>query len=233
MPGSCSSGFRSRPSGGRRKQPVERVGREQQEQQEPERHQAHDAEHARDHLVGQVAAPQGDGDGPAAEHQHPQQHRALVRAPGRGDPVLERELRVGVGRDVDHREVVAHERVREAAEGERDEQELSRRERPRERDPRRDAAMRADERQRAQQRREQQRQNQREMSEFGDHRYVLRVIASGSWRPCPSPRVMRLVDRGRGLGRHVILVVLGKHLGRVKHAVGADLALARPRPCLP
>ena len=93
--------------GRRRKQAVERVRREQHEEQEAEADEAHDAEHARDHLVGQMAAPQRDRDRPPAEHQHPQQHRAFVRAPGRGEPVVERQLRVGVGRDVQHREVVA------------------------------------------------------------------------------------------------------------------------------
>ena len=152
MPGSCSSGFRSRPSAAGGNSRSNGFDVSSMNSRKPERDEAHHAEHARDHLVGQVAALERDRHRPAAEHQHPEQHRAFVRAPRRGDPVLQRQLRVRVGRDVEHREVVGDERVREAAERERDEQELSRRERPRERHPRGNAPLRADERQRALQR---------------------------------------------------------------------------------
>ncbi len=213
--------------GRRRKQALERIRREQQEQQEAERDETHHAQHARHHLVGQVAAPERDRHRPCAQHEHPQQHRALVRAPRGGDPVLERQPRVGVGRDVDHREVVGDERVDEAAERERDEQEL----------PRRRAAARAPSRRRCRAARrrsgsvpssadEQQREDQREVSELGNHRWRPSRHGFSALGGLVHRRArMRLVDRGGGLGRHVVLVVLREHLGRVEHAVRADLAL--------
>ena len=140
MPGSCSSGFKSRPSAAAGNSRSNGLDVSSMNSRKPNADEPHHAEHARDHLVGQVAALQRDRDRPRAEHEHPQQHRALVRAPGGRDPVLERQLRIGIGRDVDHREVVGDERVREAAERDRDEQELPRGERARERHPRRDAA---------------------------------------------------------------------------------------------
>src|SRR5947207_12545738 len=38
-------------------------------------------------------------------------------------------------------------------------------------------------------------------------------------------RLCALLERVRRLGRHVVLVVLGEHLARGEHAVGAKLAL--------
>ncbi len=49
----------------RREQPVEWIGGEQKEQQKTERDQPHYAQHARDHLIGQMAALQRDRHGPA------------------------------------------------------------------------------------------------------------------------------------------------------------------------
>jgi hypothetical protein len=85
-------------------------------------------------------------------------------------PILERQLRVGIGRDVQHREIVGDERIDEAAGGERDEQELPGRERSRQSHPDGDAALRTCERQRGEQRRQQQGEYQREVSELGNHR---------------------------------------------------------------
>ena len=70
------------------------------------------------------------------------------------------------------------------------------RERSRERHPHPVAALRAGERQRAEERRQEQRENQGEMAELGNHRRILRVMASASWRPCPSPRAI-VPDRRR------------------------------------
>ena len=88
MPGSCSSGLRSRPSAAAGSRRVERVRGEQHEQQEADADQPHHAEHARDasrragaRLNSATASVQ------PAEHQHPQQQRAFVRAPRRGDAV--------------------------------------------------------------------------------------------------------------------------------------------------
>ena len=46
---------------------------------------------------------------PQRQQQDPQQQRAFVRAPHGGDPVEQRQRRVGILRDVTHREVVANE----------------------------------------------------------------------------------------------------------------------------
>ena len=155
--------------GGHREQPVERVGGDQHEQQEADGDEAHHAEHARHHLVGQVLARQRHGDRPPGEHEHPQQHRALVRAPGGRDPVGSRQLRVRVRRDVDDREVVDVERPREAAPREGDEQELALRDGTSQRHPGGDALVRAHERQRGEHHRQQQREDEGEVAEFGDH----------------------------------------------------------------
>ena len=125
MPGSCSSGLRSLPSARGGHQARERIRREQQEQQEADGDRAHHREHARD-----AAPPAGCASssvtarGPAGEHQHPQQQRALVRAPRRGEAVVQRQLRVRMLRDVLDREIAGDEAVGEAAERERDEHEL-------------------------------------------------------------------------------------------------------------
>ena len=169
--------------GGHREQPLERVRGEQQEQQEADADEAHHAQHAGDHFVGQVTALERDRERPDREHEHPQQHRALVRAPRRGEAVVDGQLRIRIGGDVQHREVADDERVREAAPRGGDEQDLALRDRPRERHPRGNAPRGADDRQRAEHQREQQREDQREMSEFGNHGGRPAVIAAESWRP--------------------------------------------------
>ncbi len=106
--------------GGGRDQAVERVRRREQEEQEAEREQAHHGEDPGRDFLGQVAAEGGDRERPDRQHQQPEQDRAFVAAPGRGDPVLQRQGAVRIGRDVEDREVVADEAEREADEGERD-----------------------------------------------------------------------------------------------------------------
>ena len=108
--------------GRRRHQPIEGVRRQQQEEQEADADQTHDREHARHHLLRQVAREQCHREAPAAQHQRPQEQRSLVRAPRRRDAILQRQFRIRICGDVLHREVVADERPREAAEGECDQQ---------------------------------------------------------------------------------------------------------------
>ena len=229
MPGILQQRIQVAAVGGGGEQALERIRREQQEEQEADADEPHHAEHARDHLVGQVPAAQRHGDRPDRQHQHPQQHRALVRAPRRGDAVVQRQLRVRVGRDVEHREVVGDERLREAAEGDRDEQELPLRDRPRERHPGADAALRADDAAacraspraaaRGSARSDRVRESSGSPVEGSDHGFsVLRGLFGRRG-------AVRLVDRVGGLRRHVVLVVLGEHFGRVEHAVGSELAL--------
>ena len=230
MPGSCSSGFRSRPSAGGREQAVERVRGEQQEQQEAEREQAHDGEDARHHLVGQVPAEGGDRERPEREHQQPQQDRAFVAAPDRGDAVVQRQRAVRVGGDVEHREVVADEGQREADE--------------RERRPARTAAAPTAAPAPS------SRAGSRAAPSIGmtpSTAATPSAIQSAKW---PSSGIIghfRSVRRDRlgqlrvallgqrafgGLGRHVVLVVLGEHFAGDEHAV-LRAGPARRRPCLP
>src|SRR5437763_6521204 len=57
-------------------------------------------------------------------------------------------------------------------------------------------------------------------------RAPMRIVrARGSWRLDRLLRFRALLERMRRLGRHVVLVVLGEHLARGEHAVGAKLAL--------
>ena len=50
-----------------------------------------------------------DRHAPDRQHQDPQQQRALVRAPQRRHPVEQRQVRVGIVRHVEHREIVVDE----------------------------------------------------------------------------------------------------------------------------
>ncbi len=178
MPGSCSSGFRSRPSGAAGNRRSNGFGRRQQEQQEAERQPAHHGEDAGDEDVGQVPAELRDRRGPERQHQQPQQDRPLVAAPDRRDAVVQRQQAVRVRRDVQHREVVRRERHGEADERERDQREHDPRGRPRERHPVAAAARGAGHRQRAADERHAEREPEGEVSEFGGHRSGLIVGSS-------------------------------------------------------
>ena len=222
MPGSCSSGFRSRPSGAAGQQAVERVGREQHEQQEADADQPHHREHARDHGLRQVRAEQRHRQRPQGEHQQPQQQRAFVAAPRGGEPVVQRQRRVGVLRDVQHREVVVRERRTPAP---------RRRSRPAGTAPAPPGAPAPSSGRwpraapasgsvpctsaTASARR------QRELAELGNH-FLSPPITDSAILPLVCAGAL---ERLAGLRRHVVLVVLGQHLARVEHAVGAHLAL--------
>ena len=67
---------------------------------------AQHAEHAAAKRPRAATAAGGDGERPDREHQDPQQQRAFVPAPRRGEPVEQRQRRVRVLRDVQDREVV-------------------------------------------------------------------------------------------------------------------------------
>jgi hypothetical protein len=66
--------------------------------------------------AGQVTAEPGHGRAEAGQGQAPEQHRALVAAPGSGHPVEQRLFGVGIGRDIGHREVGDHEGVHQGGE---------------------------------------------------------------------------------------------------------------------
>ena len=150
-------------------QAFERAGSDQDEEQEAEGDEAEGAEDAGNHDIGQLARQHGDGEGPPAKHQHPQQQRAFMSAPDGGDAVLDRQQRIRVLGDVEHRKVAGHESLRQAGEGEGDQQRHRRCRRAGQRNPGHPAAVGADQRQRAENEGDQRRQDEGEMAEFGDH----------------------------------------------------------------
>ena len=58
---------------------AERVGGQEDKQQEPKGDHPHHRQHPGDGVERHPAAEDGDGEGPDAEQQNPQQQRALVR----------------------------------------------------------------------------------------------------------------------------------------------------------
>jgi hypothetical protein len=109
---------------GARQQSLEGVRGQQDEQQEAGADQTENAEHARDHVIGQLLRAQRNRQRPQHQHQHPQQQRAFVSAPDGSDAVLQRQQRVRMLRDIDHREIVLDEGGGQAAEGDRQQQRL-------------------------------------------------------------------------------------------------------------
>ena len=237
MPGSCSSGFRSRPSAGAGQQAVERVRGQQHEQQEADATASPSPRGcAPTTLARQVAAeaarprasrPSSISSHSSIEPSWPPQTR--------GDAVVQRQRAVGVGGDVEHREVVADEAQRRGR---------RRRTRP--------AAncVCADGRARAP-------SSRRDPRAAPSDRHACRARAatpSASQRAkWPISGIMALhfrigspdivsasfglpccgaFQRLGGFGRHVVLVVLGEHLAGDEHAV-LRAGPGRPRPCLP
>ncbi len=83
-----------------------RIRRQGDKQQETEVNHSHHCQHARDGIHRHAAAEQRDGKRPGAEQQQPQQQRAFMRAPGRGDAVVNRQQGIGVGRHIGHAEII-------------------------------------------------------------------------------------------------------------------------------
>ena len=110
---------------GRGNEPFEGIRREQDEEEEPDREQAHHAQDARGEALGQAMRQQRDSERPAVQHEHPEQDRALVRSPCRGETVMRGQFRVGMARHVEHGEIAHHERVGERGEGRGHEEELA------------------------------------------------------------------------------------------------------------
>jgi hypothetical protein len=168
-PGSCSSGFRSRPSAGTRASrsngfDVNRMNAWNAAATSPSTPS-----------VRATSASGSERDASATASVQPASIRIHSSSepswppPYRGQPVGQRQLGVRVLGDVGEREIVLRERPAERAEGERDEQELRRGGRARERHPACIAACRADQRQHAQRERHAKRERQREVAELGDH----------------------------------------------------------------
>ena len=152
-----------------RHQPVERIRGEEQEEQESHAHPTHHRDHPGEQHRRQVAREERDGERPAGEHQCPQQERAFVRAPGRGEAIVQRQLGIRIRRHVLDREVIPDERCSETGEGDHDEQELRARRGSCKRHQPRLAVCGAGQRQRGLRDRNQQREDQREVAELGNH----------------------------------------------------------------
>ncbi|MNZ64235.1 hypothetical protein D3C78_824020 [compost metagenome] len=154
-----------------RQQAVERVGSDDQEQQEADADHPHHRQHAGQHLLRQLAGEHRYGEGPAAEDQRPEQQRTLVGAPDGAELVVPGQRAVGVAGHVGHREVIHHEGVGQAAEGERQEGELPPGGRLGQAHPLAVAAPGADQRQARLHQRHAQGENQGQVAEFGNHRF--------------------------------------------------------------
>jgi hypothetical protein len=154
-------------------QALERIGREQHEHQETDGDEPHHAEHARHHVLRQIAAEHGDRDHPQRQEQHPQQQRTLVAAPDARELVDIRQRRVRIGGDVLHRKVVVQKRPRQAGERERDKNELALRGRARDGNPAGIVLPHADQRQSRQHDRDAQRHDEREMADLRNHGEIL------------------------------------------------------------
>ena len=96
---------------------AERIGGEEDKQQETKGDHPHHRQHPGDGVERHPAAEDGDGEGPDAEQQDPQQQRALVRPPGRRHPIPHRQRAVRVFRHVADGKVIDHEGVHQQQEG--------------------------------------------------------------------------------------------------------------------
>ena len=132
---------------------------------------------------GSRAEPNATATVHSAEHQDPQQQRALVRAPQRRHPVEQRQRRVGILRDIDDREIVADEGGDQAARRQRHHHELPGKRRYHRTDPALAPEHRTHDAEERLQRREQQREDQGELAELGQHGFSL-----PPGRPHPRPR---------------------------------------------
>lgn len=86
-----------------RRQPPERIGRQQYEGQKAQRDQPQDRQHAGGEALRQVPAEGGQQHRPGGQDGDPQQQRAFVGAPHRRNAVVPGQGDVGVGGDVGHR----------------------------------------------------------------------------------------------------------------------------------
>ena len=152
-----------------REQPLKRVGGEQHKQQKADADRAHDADHPGQKRQRQAPAVKGHGDGPAGQHQRPQQQRTLMRAPHRREAVHKRQHGVGIVRDIGDREVIHNEAPGQDAERERHEEELQASRGPGQRHPGDIAALCPPDREYRLDDGHRQRQDQRELSELRGH----------------------------------------------------------------
>ena len=164
----------------RRAQPQEGIGGEDQEPQERHPDQALDPQHPGLQRLAQPPAEQGHRRAIDAQDQHPQQHRPLVAAPGRGEAIGQRLLAVGMlGHQGDGK--IAGDIARRQARNRRDhEAALQHGGRAAERHQHRIAPLRAPQGGARLDRRQEQCQNQGELPDFRSH--GLLCSPSGLWR---------------------------------------------------
>jgi len=155
--------------GHRGHQPREGIGRRERKQQEAAADDTEHAQRARGEGGRQMAGVADQGHGPQREHQNPQQHRAFVRAPQRGDTVEQRQRRVGILGHVAHRKVVVDESVHQHADREGDEHELPAGSRGHHCEPAFALECRAGQAEEGLRGRKHQGKNQRVLAQFDDH----------------------------------------------------------------
>ena len=172
-----------------RQQAVEGVGGNQNEGQQADADQSQHRQHPRHHDFGQLARSQRYGGGPTGQHQHPQQQGTLVAAPYGGEAIEGRQLRVGMLGDIVHRKIVDEKALRQADEGDGDQQELRLRRRPRQGDPLRLSALGADQRQHALDDGNDKGEDEGKVSEFWGHGFfgacsVAGLTSGAFWLCC-------------------------------------------------
>ena len=212
MPGSCSSGFRSRPSAAAGSSRSNGFDVNSDEQQEADADQAHHAEHARDHARrGSWRLNSADRQRPAGEHQQSTAAaslRARPRSRRRGRPAAAASSSAARRRAPRNRCRRTRSVRQPKAIG--DEHELRLRRRPRQRHPARRRRARAPTSGST-------RLHQRDERARGSARTARAresSLASVQRLRCAASPCVRLLERVRGFGRHVVLVVLGQHFAR-------------------
>ena len=116
-----------RPVQRRRDQPGERVRREQRKGQERHRDHRLHGQHPGLQAGAQIVTKAGDAGAIQRQHQHPQQHRAFVVAPGGRQPIGQRLAQRTVVGDQRHRKIRLAEQRHQTAEGDGDQHGLARR----------------------------------------------------------------------------------------------------------
>jgi len=150
-------------------QPQEGVGGEQQKAQEGRADQPLDRQHPRLQRRPQISAEYGDGPAVERQDQHPQQHGALVAAPGGREPVDQGLGAVGVLGDQGHRKVFLNIAGGQRPEGDHHKQQLQERAGAAEGHQHRIGPRRAEQRRASLNDGDEQGENQRELADFSCH----------------------------------------------------------------
>jgi len=125
----------------------------------------------------QAAAESGHQGGPDTEDQRPQQERAFMRAPDRGDSILDRQFEIGIGGDIGNRKILLHKGMDQNQEADGHQRQQGAGGDRRDRHPTLVVAGGANHRHDAQQQSHQQRENQRELADFRSHGWRSAFLA--------------------------------------------------------